>query len=300
MDDEVNCRPEVRALMALAGTLRLPEPVLAPLEKAAGALPPLPLRALASPESAGPAWEAAAARLPRWREDGGMAQLAATLAAAEQIRRIYREKEIPEDIFLSTMDCLRRFLEETRAIEGRWAFDRGFWTWRQTCGRLFRLGTLEFEYLPLEEEDGALPPGLDRSGAVLSVHIPSDAALARQALDQSYRQAGAFFSGAGSGFCFRGAPQAVLCGSWLLAPALDALLPENSGIRRFAGDYVRYDVQEDNQEFYRWLFGSAAPLPPEALPERTGLQRAVKAHLASGGKIGEASGFLRSFPQQFI
>lgn len=296
MNYEVNSRPEARDIMALAGTLRLPESVLGPLENAASALPPLPLRALASPESAGPAWESAAARLPDWREDGGMAQLAATLAAAEQTRRIYREREIPEDIFLSTMDCLRRFLEETRALEGRWAFDRGFWTWRQAGGRLFRLGTLEFEYLPLEEKDGALPPGLDRSGAVLSVHIPSDAVLTREALDRSYRQAGAFFSGAGSGFCFRGAPRAVLCGSWLLAPALDALLPEESGIRRFAGDYVRYDVQEDDREFYRWLFGSAVPLPPEVLPERTGLQRAVKAHLAAGGRIGAAGGFLRSFP----
>ena len=82
------------------------------------------------------------------------------------------------------------------------------------------------------------------------------------------------------------------CCSWLLAPALAELLPEDSGIRRFAGDYRLCGVMENDQEFYRWLFQCEPPLPAEDLPERTSLQRAAKAHLAAGGKIGAASGVL--------
>lgn len=81
-----------------------------------------------------------------------------------------------------------------------------------------------------------------------------------------------------------------MCGSWLLAPALNGLLPEDSGIRRFAGDYRIYDVDEEDQEFYEWLFGGCKPM--EELPERTSLQRAVKAHLAAGGRLGMARGIL--------
>lgn len=279
-------------IMETARLLALPEPVLGPLERAAGALPEdLPLAALAAPDTAESAWEAVSARLPGEEEDDGMAHLAASLAAAGHTRRLYRENGVGEDVYRATMGCFARFLRETREIAGRWRYDRAFWTWRQTGGLLFRLGALEFEYCVWEGE--ALPPGLERGAPVLSVHIPSDAPLTREALDQSYAQAERFFAGEGRRFCRGGAPGAVLCGSWLLAPALEELLPENSGIRRFAGDYRRFAVREDNQEFYRWLFGAVHPVPVSDLPERTSLQRAARARLAAGGKIGMACGILK-------
>ena len=265
-------------IMTLAGVLSLPEAVMGPLERAAESLPELPLRELAAPETAAAAWRTAADLLPRWRDDSGMAHLAATLAAAGRTRQMYRENGVPEDIYWATMGCLTRFLRETKEITGQWAFDRGFWTWRQTGGLLFRLGTLEFEYLPEER--------------ALSVHIPSDAVLSREELDRSYDWAERFFTGEGRSFCRQGPPGEMRCSSWLLAPALEELLPEASGIRRFSGDYVRRGIREDSREFYRWLFQCEPPLPAEDLPERTSLQRAAKAYLAAGGKIGSASGVL--------
>lgn len=267
-----------RDLMALAEELALPEPVLAPLERAAEALPPLPLRELAAPETAQEAWKAVVSAAPHWREDGGMAYLAAALGGACHTRRAYREKGVPEDVFLATMGCFPRFLRETYEVLGKWAFDRGFWTWRQTGGRLFRLGALEFEYLP------EVP--------ALSVHIPSDAVLSREELDRSYDWAERFFAGEGGAFCFRGRPVETQCESWLLAPALAELLPEESGIRRFAGNYRLREVIEDNQDFYRWLFKCQPPKPVEDLPGDTSLQRKAKAYLAAGGKIGAAGGVL--------
>ena len=78
----------------------------------------------------------------------------------------------------------------------------------------------------------------------------------------------------------------------LLAPALAELLPEDSGIRRFAGDYRLCGVMENDQEFYRWLFQCEPPLPAEDLPEDTSLRRKAKVYLAAGGKIGAARGAL--------
>ncbi|MBD5150940.1 MAG: DUF5596 domain-containing protein [Oscillibacter sp.] len=278
---------EARMILTLAEELALPEPVLEPLERAAEALPELPLEELAGPETAEAAWEAVKAGVPHWRQDDGMSHLAAALGGACHTRRFYRENGVPEDVFLATMGCFARFLRETHEITGRWAFDRGFWTWRQTGGLLFRLGTLEFEYRTLEEDE-PLPEGLTAGERVLGVHIPSDASLKREELERSYDWAERFFADVP-----HGAPKAMVCDSWLLAPALEEMLPEHSGIRGFAGDYVRYAVEEDDRDFYRWLFQCEPPLPLEDLPERTGLQRAAKAWLAAGGKIGMAYGCLK-------
>lgn len=280
-----------RDLMALAEELALPEPVLEPLAQAAEALPPaLPCDALASPETVEGAWRDITAALPAWEEDGGMAQLAAALAGACHTRAAYRENKIPDEIFLDTMGCFRRFLTETHEMTGRWAFDRGFWTWRQTGCLLFRLGTLEFEYCGAG--GGERRPDDLAAGPVLNVHIPSDALLTREELDRSYNWAERFFAEEGRAFTRQGPPRGMLCGTWLLAPALAELLPETSGIRRFAGDYRLYHVEEDAPDFYQWLFGVEKPVPAEALPERTSLQRRAKARLAAGGRIGIACGVL--------
>ena len=169
---------ENKELLTLAGRLKLPEAVLVPLAAAAKALPEgLPVGQLAEPETA--AWKAITAQLPVWQEDNGMSQLAVMLAAACRTEERYRREGIPEDVFLPTMDCFRRFLEETHARTSQWAFDRGFWTWRQTAGLLFRLGTLEFEYRRMR------PEGIEAEAPVLSVHIPSDAVLGREELGGS-------------------------------------------------------------------------------------------------------------------
>ncbi len=179
---------EDKELLTLAGRLNLPEAVLAPLAAAAKALPEgLPIKQLTEPEAAAADWKTITAQLPVWQEDNGMAQLAVMLAAACRTEERYRREDIPAEVFLSTMDCFRRFLEETHARTGQWAFDRGFWTWRQTGGLLFRLGTLEFEYRRMRP--GPQPEGIEAEAPVLSVHIPSDAVLEREKLDSSYNMA---------------------------------------------------------------------------------------------------------------
>ena len=278
---------EKKELFSMTERLKLPEPVLSPLAVAVKAMPEgLTIGELTEPDTAAAAWKTVSAQLPAWQEDNGMAQLAVMLAAVCQTEKRYRREDIPAEVFLSTMDCFRRFLEETHARTGQWAFDRGFWTWRQTGGLLFRLGTLEFEYRRIRS--GPRPAGLEAEAPVLSVHIPSDAVLGREELDESYSIVRQFFSQ--EKLCPWGKPKAVVCGSWLLAPALNGLLPEDSGIWRFARDYRLYDVDEEDQEFYEWLFGGCKPM--EELPERTSLQRAVKAHLAAGGRLGMARGVL--------
>lgn len=284
--------PSLEEIQALALELGIPEPVIAPMLKAAAALSPeLPIDRLAQAETAEAAWEQITSVLPHWEQDRGMAQLAAVLAAACLTRQHYSRRGIPDSIFLDTMKCLPRFILETRQFRGEWIFDRGFWTWRQTGELLFRLGALEFEYRTLSPDE-PIPDSLHPGDPVLNVHIPSDAKLNREQLDASYAQARAFFSETTEGPWTDKPIQAMLCDSWLLSPALDQLLPETSGIRAFSAGFRRYHVHQEDDSFYQWVYKLPAPVPPEELPENTSLQRSLKAHLLSGGHLGVGFGIL--------
>lgn len=285
-----NNLPSPRDVLALARRLQLPDTVLPQLE---AVLTPALLAqhqedvaALTDPARAPLAWQPLEQALAP-DDPGGMRLLALYLAAACRTRRLYEAAAVPDAVFWDTMGCFARFLRETRLRCGRFAFDRARWGWRQLACRIFRLGTLEFEYRLLTNEE-PLPPGLTPGQPVLSVHIPSDAQLADGPLAASYAEARRFFSAEGAAFCESGAPRVTLCGTWLLAPALRTLLPPSAHILRFARDYDLYAQKPDSGAFYVWIFEGKQP--PAPLPQNTSLQRAAAAHLAAGGKIGEAWG----------
>ena len=189
------------------------------------------------------------------------------------------------------MDCFRRFLYETKARSGQWLYDRYQWTWRQTSCLIFRFGSLEFECKRADDDE--IPERLNKGDAILSVHIPSDADLSSRALAESYRQAEQFYQGIGQKFSVYGTPQAVICRSWLLAPALEPFLAEDSGIRRFREDYDLFSLNEEDESFYEWLFNDRRQ--PDTLPQDSSLQRKVKSFLLEGGKIGLGRGEQRYF-----
>lgn len=207
----------------------------------------------------------------------GFRMLLCQLECAGRVFARYRQKQIPEAIFTDTMKCFPRFLEECREWTGQWSFDRGWWTWRQLSMRLFRLGALEYE---LRKEAGE---------RTVALHIPSDADLSQEAVDASLSQAAAFLS--------RFYPEyenaGFTCGSWLLAPALAPLLPENSQIAAFQRRFALLGEKREDMGFMQWLFRVPQDAPWDTLPENTRLQRSVKQFLLAGGKLGAGYGILR-------
>lgn len=283
----------VASTLALANAIGLQAPVCARL---AEVLTPTLLdthaadcAALTEPSTAANTWKALVATLGDGDPDG-MKLLGLYLAAACITREKYREAGISDTIFLETMDCFSRFLQETYDRTGAWAFDRGFWAWRQLCCLLFRLGTLEFEYR-LAPENEQMPDWIAPGTPILNVHIPSNAVLTGEALKASYQHSNAFFAAEGRTFCHDGPPVATLCHTWLLSQPLRSLLPPTSGIRRFGDDYEIYANDPADESFYLWLFHGKKP--PDPLPQNTSLQRTVHAFLEKGGKIGAGLGVIR-------
>ena len=272
------------SILALARELGFHPSVLERLAALAPRAEEAEARLLTDPAAAG----GAAARLAeRCRDSGenGLDILAVFLAAAALDRQAWAARGIPDRVFLDTMGCFPRFVEEHFVSFGARGFDRHYWAWRQTAGLLFRLGTLEYELRTLPEGLRTASFDLAPESPVLSIHIPSDADLSRASVLDSFRQAGEFFPRVFPDFCYR----AAYCSSWLLSGNLRTLLPAGSRIRGFQDLFEMAGCDESQNSCIVWLFKREYD-DPAGYPEDTSLQRSVKAFLLNGGKVGFGTG----------
>lgn len=173
------------------------------------------LEQLTDRETAAAAYQSLKAYL---REDAdNMKMLFCQLECARRVHEKYRAMHIAESVYVDTMKCFARFIEECGRKNGRLFFDRGWWTYRQVSMGIFRIGTLEYEFVEHEGE------------RAIAVHIPSDADLSVGAVDCSLEQAASFFRTYYPNYVYG----QYICESWLLSPALLPLLSEKSNIAAF-------------------------------------------------------------------
>lgn len=213
----------------------------------------------------------------------------------DQKQALWTGQHIGSDIVLDTLKAFSRFVREYQVSYGHYGFDRGFWTIRQITGRLFRLGTLEYE--------------LDEEHQSIAVHIPGDASLRPEVLQASFQSQEKFFQ---AHFPAENRWPRT-CESWLLAPALQKLLPKSSHILQFQRLFTITHVDADADDYLEWVFHFAAGQQDDIrrlladssaesrkelirrLPEDTSLQRNMKAYVLQGGRIGIGEGFLTGF-----
>ena len=209
-------------------------------------------------------------------DKGNIKILSCMLQCAVELYEYYQQKGINERIYIDTMKCFTRFINECKVITGEYAFDREWWTSRQIGGRLFRIGELEYEMTYNEEKP------------VVSVHIPSDAEFTVQNCDESINMAKIFFRT----YYHEYSTADYLCYSWLLAPELSQLLQKESNILQFQKRFHILKEDYELMDIMEWLF-QTKDKAIENLPERTSLQKNMKNYLLSGGKIGNALGIMR-------
>lgn len=219
------------------------------------------------------------------RECNGLKALAVYLMSALHTKEIYQERGIDLDIYIKTMKMFTRFVNEYMNSYGEYGFDRGFWVYRILSVNLMRIGELEYEMYHMNKDyDGYLRKG----DSVLSVHIPSDAALTKTSLSESYSRADEFFKECFPDYVYK----YFYTHTWLLSPELKKLLPETSKILLFQSDYEIISVNEEDNSFMQWVYKRNYEDYAE-LPEETSLQRNIKVHLMTGGKIGSGAGVIK-------
>ena len=187
----------------------------------------------------------------------------------------YVKRDIPLQVFADTFGFITRFISATKDANGKYRYDWAWWFQRQVTLQEFRIGSLEFEFV---EENGHRE---------VEVHIPSDAAMSKDALCQSIRD----FRKFEMKYMPDWLDVSITTFTWMIMPELEDFLPEDSRILGFKSlfdiDYVDY-----NQNWYMgWIFPGYENVD-ENLPERTTLHRKLKEHLLSGKKFGIAKGHL--------
>ena len=209
----------------------------------------------------------------------GFGMLTCQLRCAVESLADFQALGFSREIYVDTMKCFSRFVGEHLISFGRYGFDRGFWTVRQISAKLVRIGVLEYEVVVDEEGQKAV-----------SIHIPSDAQLEKELLRQSWLDAKKLLISAFPEYA--DAPWG--CGSWLLAPVLQQMLPENSRILTFQSGFTVLKTYPD-PEFKEWVY-KRVDIPDEDLPEDTSLQRKLKAYLLAGNAFHSGMGMLKENP----
>ena len=163
----------------------------------------------------------------------------------------------------------------------------------QAEAKLFRIGTLEYELSDEPEEAAKKETAPEEIRRQINLHIPSDADLRPNCVEDSFHSARAFLAG----YFPDWASLPIHLESWLLSPALEKLLPPFSRILQFQKYFMLKSWDPDPEDYLEWVFqiagGQRDNVQISKLPENTHLQKAMKAYVLQGGKIGVAQGVLK-------
>ena len=128
-----------------------------------------------------------------------------------------------------------------------------------------------------------LRPGDD----CISVHIPMQGALTKEACDRSYNRALELFAKHYPEL----RPKAFHCHSWMMAPELKGIMKPDSKILGFQEPYKKYPVETEGKDVLNFVFKLKFNTY-EDLAEDTSLQRALKKLYLSGQYLYEYGGII--------
>lgn len=230
------------------------------------------------------------------------------LGALPAVRSMHRQRGISDEVSWASLADLGNKIGVYRRTYGLGGFDQQLWTGMLFRGNLYRLGRLQFNRIP-PDEDGV---------PTLGVHIPEDGPLDAEECGAALYRAGDFFPRHFPEFFAGHDPSEcgvlVHCTSWLLDPQLAEYLPADSNILRFQRRFELLDVDrgdgdewDDEQEvvpdgmlsdadrsIVEFVFRRMPASREELLelPTRSRLERAVVRHIRAGRHWQTPSGRL--------
>ncbi len=114
---------------------------------------------------------------------------------------------------------------------------------------------------------------------IISVHIPSGGRLDFDENTADLKRAGEIVSK-----CF-GEFKLFYCNSWLLDPSIKKVMGKQTNMTRFADRFTRFPIESNGTSVFTYLYNTTDTENIDSLPENTTMQKAIKKHLQSGGRI---------------
>jgi len=219
-------------------------------------------------------------------KDLGM--LAVSMLLTEKSRALFKERGIPENIFVDSMKNIRIWMNTCISDRGHLGMYEYGWIANNLRGGVLRLGRFEFHVIPFNraEEWSANGVTVRNGDPVINVHIPADGHMEPTEMEESFRLAYQYY-GVGKITPF-------VCDSWLLYPGNKLFCKPESRMVTFLNYFhiLEYRDSPNSSELKR-VFGEHEKYDdPTTFREDTPLQRSLKAHLLNGGTIGNGFGIL--------
>lgn len=189
----------------------------------------------------------------------------------------YKKRQINESVFVATMKFCTRFFNDSYKNFHVYKFMYAWWFPRQISLQEFRIGALEYEFIENEKRE-------------IAVHIPSDANMNKESISQSLDD----FNQFRNTYFPEWETVTLTCETWMLMPELKTLLGEKSNVVAFQNLFEMDSLSYEETWYMEWIFPGYEHID-ETLPERTSLQRKLKAYLLEGNKFGIAKGHLKNF-----
>lgn len=201
---------------------------------------------------------------------------------AYEARHWYRERQINEDIYFDTFHAIVIWAENCKRDYGEMGLERYDWIWRYMQCRIFKLGRLEYETIYGTEQKELNKRALEPEDLVLNLHIPRGEPLRLEACLDSFKRAMDFFEH----------PKEITCCSWLLAPALKEILPEDSNIIRFQSLFHIYDLDRERRHAELFVYHHVQENPAD-YSQDTSLRAALRTYLMEKGNPGSGFGMVK-------
>lgn len=224
-------------------------------------------------------------------ESAGIHPYTLGLLVAASMTKKLRERYIEQGISLSVFDRSMLDLKykvvecmEVYGVVGNFVFA---WFSGFLRMKLFGLGRLQYEIVPLKLECTVDGVELKEDSQAINIHIPrTGGKLDHGEVLESYKMAKEFFRE-----YFVGKPTVFTCCSWLLWQEHLRMLPVESNICKFIRDFtiVREYELKDYNEVWR-LFDKNFDGDPDHLPADSTLRRKYIEHMKAGKPTGTAKG----------
>jgi hypothetical protein len=211
----------------------------------------------------------------------GVTPMLALLVVADDVRAFHHSRGISATISDRSLSDIGQQAWVHRRTFGTFGLHTYGWMTTAFSGNLYWLGRLQFNLIH------------HAGGWAVSTHIPESGPLTPESVDDSFRQARAFFAEH-----FPEYPtQLFYCGSWLLDPQLvDVLRPESNMVNFQQRWVLETELGPGDEDAIFFVFRRRGDIDRTALPRDTTLQRAILDKLDAGGHWRAYGGTVEQAP----